>query len=35
MARIIAIGFLMVGAILITGFFGSRILDWLSALFGG
>ena len=36
MARIIiAIGFLTIGAILVTGFFDPRILDWLPALFGG
>ena len=34
MARIIAIGFLMVGVILIAGIFDPRIMDWFSALFG-
>ena len=36
MARIIiVIGFLTFGAILVTGFFDMRIMDWLSALIGG
>ena len=35
MARIIAIGFVAIGAMLVTFSFDSRILDWLAALFGG
>ena len=36
MARIIiAFVFLSIGAILITGFFDPRIMEWLSTVFGG
>ena len=36
MVRIIlAIGFILIGAFLITGFFDPFIMEWLPAVFGG